>query len=416
MAPAAWRVLCERRTSSDSKTVRDTRPRILVFFVTVDLYGMERSVLSIFDQMRSDFNVCFLVSRTIARKNLPVFVELLQRSYNFTFLSDYEEWPTVQRPRSIGHLLRIAQAAFMGNLDVLRTSVGCDLLHIPSARGFVASILAAIWCRIIGKPVAHVFHEIPEKDSLYSWLVFYLSTDLVFTTMTAKSMTLEAQPRLLRKRLYYAPNPVDEYRNISRDDLRICQEFDSTTNIVYLGQISSVKGIDLLLKAMSIIFEDYDRVKLHVVGGPVAAWQGFVRQHVSSGDVRRIRYWGYRDQAAALLRRGQIHVFPTPPSRCHESFGRVAVEAMQAGVPTVCFRSGALPEIVQDGRTGLVCADESPETLAAAIARLIDDEVFRLNCGQAARERYESHYSIAAAREAWLRVFSSILETSRSNR
>jgi glycosyltransferase involved in cell wall biosynthesis len=68
------------------------------------------------------------------------------------------------------------------------------------------------------------------------------------------------------------------------------------------------------------------------------------------------------------------------------------VEAMALGVPTACFRSGALQEIVLDGQTGILC-NESPAALQEGISRMLGDRDFRDRCGRNARTRYEQLYS-----------------------
>jgi hypothetical protein len=66
------------------------------------------------------------------------------------------------------------------------------------------------------------------------------------------------------------------------------------------------------------------------------------------------------------------YVHSGPPSRFHESFGRRAVEAIALGVPTVCFLSGTLHEIVVHEETGLAC-DESVAFLGAELNRFLTE-------------------------------------------
>jgi glycosyltransferase involved in cell wall biosynthesis len=99
-------------------------------------------------------------------------------------------------------------------------------------------------------------------------------------------------------------------------------------------------------------------------------------------------------------------VHSSPPSRFHESFGRSVVEAMALGVPTVCFRSGALQEIVVHEETGLIC-DESAASLTAALNRFLMDVAFRNRCGGNARRRYNELFSPGVVRDRWLQFFKS---------
>ena len=71
---------------------------------------------------------------------------------------------------------------------------------------------------------------------------------------------------------------------------------------------------------------------------------------------------------------------------------RALVEAAACGIPSVTTRRGALPEIVVDGETGLVVAEEA-DALCAAWHRLLADASLCSDMGAAARRRAERHFS-----------------------
>jgi glycosyltransferase involved in cell wall biosynthesis len=120
----------------------------------------------------------------------------------------------------------------------------------------------------------------------------------------------------------------------------------------------------------------------------------------------RIHCLGYQDNIHQILKSAYVSAVPTRPSRFHESFGRVAAEAMVAGIPTVCFRSGALEEVVAHGETGLVCDTESAECLAANLEQFIRQPALRDRYGRNARLRFEQHYSEPMVRRYWLTLLS----------
>ena len=86
------------------------------------------------------------------------------------------------------------------------------------------------------------------------------------------------------------------------------------------------------------------------------------------------------DNAAGLM--GHLDVLVLP-SRM-EPFGTVLAEAMAAGTPVVASRVDGLPEVVDDGVTGLLVPPEDPEALADAVLQVLGD---RERMGAAARER-----------------------------
>jgi glycosyltransferase involved in cell wall biosynthesis len=172
-----------------------------------------------------------------------------------------------------------------------------------------------------------------------------------------------------------------------------------------VGQISRHKGVDLLVKAFKMVAAKHPDVMLHVIGDGKEEFRATLQNEINvSGLLGRVKFWGFREDATRLLRFASVYVQPSPPSRFQESFGRSVVEAMAHGVPVVCFRSGALQEIVLHEKTGLIC-DESAEALSLALNRILDNRDFRNGCGQQAQQDFERMYSRETLRPRWAKVF-----------
>lgn len=90
------------------------------------------------------------------------------------------------------------------------------------------------------------------------------------------------------------------------------------------------------------------------------------------------------------------------PIRWHEPFGLVMVEAFACGTPVIAFREGAAPEIVADGRTGFLCADEAE--MAEAIARI--PSIDRAAC----RAEAEQYFSAARMVTDHVTLFEELLD------
>src|SRR5208282_2211252 len=80
-----------------------------------------------------------------------------------------------------------------------------------------------------------------------------------------------------------------------------------------------------------------------------------------------------------------------------------AAEAMAAGLPVIGTRTGGIPEVIEDGHTGLLVPKNDSEALAAAICRLLEDDDLRLSMGRAGRERCANCFT-------WDRLGQEVLE------
>ena len=133
--------------------------------------------------------------------------------------------------------------------------------------------------------------------------------------------------------------------------------------LLVLSRMDADKGVDLAIDAARRAGERL------VIAGPVrtAREQAYFDEHVRprlGGDVEYVGEVGGGDKQALLGAARAVLM----PVRWEEPFGMVAVEALAAGTPVLAFARGALPEIVDDGRTGFLCRDVAE--LATAIGRL----------------------------------------------
>lgn len=171
---------------------------------------------------------------------------------------------------------------------------------------------------------------------------------------------------------------------------------EGVARVLFLSNMTETKGplvlIDALgrLRARGIAFEA-------TFAGAAHHREFLARCHVAirrHGVERQVRYVGPAYGAAKhrLLEQHDIFVLPT----CRDAFPLVALEAMQAGLPVVATNEGALPEIVENGETGLLVPSRDPEALACCIARLVTDPELRRRLGAAGRARCMQTYTQTA--------------------
>ena len=119
----------------------------------------------------------------------------------------------------------------------------------------------------------------------------------------------------------------------------------------------------------------------------------------------RVIFAGYRQDMPTLLNEAELLVVPSDA----EPFGRVAIEAMALGKPVVGTRAGGLPEVVRDGQTGLLVVPRFPDSLAAACARILENDSLAHSLGDAGRERVEELFHIQQTVEATQELYETVL-------
>jgi glycosyltransferase involved in cell wall biosynthesis len=163
----------------------------------------------------------------------------------------------------------------------------------------------------------------------------------------------------------------------------------------FTGNIIPRKGVDVLVRAAALVLERRPGVNFVAVGRvPVGAPADYLSSCTELarrlGIAERFRFAGFRADVRAAVRDFDILVLPSR----QEPFGRSIIEAMALGVPVVASRVGGVPEIIVDGRDGLLVAQGSGEELAAAIGRLLDEPGLRAELARRGRERVEREFDV----------------------
>jgi glycosyltransferase involved in cell wall biosynthesis len=329
-----------------------------------------------------------------------------RRGFSIQLLPDRTDWERPARPRSVKHFVQMTIAAIRCNVAILKGTRGKDVLYVPGISTAAYSLLAAMYCRLTGRRVIHHFHDLGTSNRLFPMWV-RLATDFVHNTEFGFNAVAGKIPTIRSKRNFIVPCFIELDERLP-DDPEVCRELRAQRNLFFVGQISRHKGVDLLVQAFKIVAAKHPDVMLHLIGEGKEEFCATLQDEIKvAGLDGRVKFWGFREDATRLLRFAYIYVHSSPPSRFHESFGRSVVEAMAHGVPVVCFRSGALQEIVLHEKTGLIC-EEGAELLAEALNGLLQLAECRDEYGESARDRFEKAYSNRAVLPRW-RQFYAIL-------
>ncbi len=170
--------------------------------------------------------------------------------------------------------------------------------------------------------------------------------------------------------------------------------------ILFSGLIRPVKGVEYLLDAMELLPRDLN-VRLLLVGAiSEKAMERRITEMCRTDD--RVVWTGFRDDATAIA--GMVDVLAMPTVE-REGLSRAVIESMAQGVPAIVSNVGGLPEIVEDGVSGIVVPPRDAVALAGAIRSLAEDAEKRARFGRAARERIRTHFDCRKSAEDFAALF-----------
>lgn len=175
-------------------------------------------------------------------------------------------------------------------------------------------------------------------------------------------------------------------------------------HFLYLGRLVTEKGVDIALRALARLSDRAPAVRLTIAGdGPDRAMLEDLAETLGLGG--RVSFLGQIDRGHVpeLMAR---HMALLVPSRWREPFGLVVLEAAMAGRPAIVSATGALPDLVVHGVTGLHVEPENPEVLANAMAHLAQAQEQAHRMGLAASARAVSDWSIARCGEAYQALYA----------
>lgn len=171
--------------------------------------------------------------------------------------------------------------------------------------------------------------------------------------------------------------------------------------VVSVGALVTLKGLDVIIRAVHRVVASGIDAHLAIVGeGPER--EQLVTLADDLGVADRIHFLGAQEAVGAILRDAADLV--AVGSRI-ESFGLVAAEAAAVGRAVVGTRVGGMPEVVAEGKTGILVPSDDVVQFADALARLATNQKMREQLGAAARERFLEHFTAARAASSFERLY-----------
>ena len=176
---------------------------------------------------------------------------------------------------------------------------------------------------------------------------------------------------------------------------------------ITVSALAAGKAHDDLMQGASIALPRAPRLRLWIAGeGPL---EGALRaKQRALGLEQEVQLLGFRADIMSLLHAADFFCLPT----LHEGLGSSILEAMSAGLPVIATRVGGIPEIVEEGRTGILVPPSDPGALADAMVEMATRPDLREPMGAAGAAR-AGGFSADRTAEGTYEVYRSALAAGR---
>ncbi len=258
-------------------------------------------------------------------------------------------------------------------------SEGASLVH-TNLQSCVDGALAA---RLVGLP--HIFHMRETFDPLYRRYFGGTAGGVRFMNSFSDRVIVLSQDtkreferfgrgdsvRVIHNAVSVRERPSVFDRSVVRSERGLPED---ACVVGIIGDIAPRKGHGDFVRALARLVDQYPKVHGLIVGDGERDYVSHVLGEIErAGLSEAITIIGHQADVWPLL--WSIDALACP-SRA-EGFGRILVEGMAAGAPVVGTRVGGIPEVIDDGSTGLLVPPANPERLAEALARALFDEPLR---------------------------------------
>jgi len=177
--------------------------------------------------------------------------------------------------------------------------------------------------------------------------------------------------------------------------------------ILYAGNLVAAKGVDVLIRALAVLAARGVTCRLKILGeGPARADLDTLARSLGVAD--RIDWSGFVPQDRMPAEYGAATVTVLLSRGKAEGLGLTLVEALCAGSAVVGTPAGGIPEVILDGRTGLLAREGDAEHLAEQLERLLTDDALRARLTEAGQAHVRERYAPATTARTFLDLYHAL--------
>jgi glycosyltransferase involved in cell wall biosynthesis len=180
--------------------------------------------------------------------------------------------------------------------------------------------------------------------------------------------------------------------------------------VAWTGRLLRGKGLEDLLEAFAATLRPAELVLVGSGEGQALSVESSLRERAGRGDLEgRVRFVGRVDRVEDYLRAVDAFVFPSH----FEALGLSLIEAAACGLPAIGTRTGGIPDVIDEGSSGLLVPPSQPRELCDALRRVLDDPGERRRLGAGARRVAQQRFDREASLGRYRELFEGLTRSRR---
>ena len=260
------------------------------------------------------------------------------------------------------------------------------------------------------KPIIYRIGDTPRQHHwifrfIWKILIIPLTKKFICVSEYVKRILIQAGANEKNIRVVYSFPPVRSDKLFKSNNT--LERVKDDYNLVFIGQITNEKGIHLLIEACIELFNQHKKVNLLIAGSfnPEFGLHEELIEKVKMFDLEdRILFLGTVENIEEVFSVSKLHICP---SIWEEPLSNTVMEAKSYSLPSVIFKSGGLPEVINHKIDGYICSNKTSISLAEGIVYFIKDSE-RTNI--AGKEANKSLERLGVTPEAFKKKWSEIYE------
>ena len=383
------------------------------------------SITTAFPRNENDVLIPWIIKLINLLKTKEVETEIFTSSYCgrkseisnnikvFRFRYFFRKWEKLSHDMSVPEKLKSNKLYFFvlpffmlsGMLSARKFAKNNDFdliyVHFP----FPLALFGIAMKRVSKKPLVMTCHgsevnmakKNPVFRKIFKWMLGYADS----VTVNSTFMKNELSKIIQTKEIEIIPMGSGT-GGISEKAVEKKQK--TKTNLLFVGRLIEVKGTKYLIEAMK--FLDSEKFELHIAG------DGPERENLEKIAPQNVIFHGYQTgkNLEELYQKADIFILPSivDDAGYTEGLGTVLLEAANFSIPVIGTNVGGIPDIIINGKTGLLVPQKDPEALSEAVKKLSENPELRETLVENAREHLKESFSWESITEKFFKIYSSL--------